>query len=423
MGAMAVSKIFPIPYQSFVYLLQISVSIVAFYYLLRHCFLILHNHRLERFWMQISIFFFTFNPLIFHFNMTLMTDGLCLSAVCFFFGGLLRFLKGIHPKCAFTVMFFSCLAAAQLRPEKLFILILTVALLVCCLSLHVCRQNAFQSQKEKKKEKRIKFSLVTSRFKCTSIAVMFLFCIITNNVINRMTHSGEDTSAINLSMQIFVRITHPHLTRAWHHLPEEIQAILSINDAMQFDTYRVNIRPVAQKLLEADGGGNRYLFQVARTVFTHYPGQVLYAVSRLFIELCFAPLISIHEYYTSSNTPQQWTYTRMNEQTPALTRIYWEVSMITLFLLFFALAFSARKLRRFLSNPFVMCMAILSLVNSLAFALNGYTLFHIRYALPNYVAFLAIGLYIVSEYFSARVRYLPFATTSVLPTHPHSSGE
>ena len=351
-----------------------------------------------------------FDPLVAHFDLAVMTDGLTLSASLAFCAALADFgLGGSRRWLSGLVLFASLVLAATLRVEKLWVCACT-ALAALVVWLFLQRRAAPEERQ---------FSLA----RAAQIAGIVLLGGLTVSWLHRSAHADSRRWPMYDSM-LHARIVFPNVSKVYDELPAKVQSRISRKDAQRHDTdsivgFRVindatgasgpirvkdrremgkdGTRPSAERerrsMLETIAGvvlRERWA-ALAADVFKDALENVA-ATFSFYVRL--AILARTGDVSCADGT--QKTYEVLSQRHPR-TSLYYVCSSVALVLSSAALALAALVRRGQSGAPRVehrtlitwIPVAAFVLANACAFALRA-DMVHIRYMLLAHVAFLVL---------------------------------
>jgi len=280
--------------------------------------------------------FMASNPLITHFNLSVLTDGMALSFSLIFMTSLLSYLylKGSR-KSSFIIMAVSFILMSLMRVEKLYFGLLIVFLVLLYEHWEGRRRN---------NQLATKYSI---SILITVVSVMLVYFLIT---LWRKIDYGEPGLSVYAIKQVLAAFSSPEAF--FHRVIVFGKYLLSplvfIGEWLPAAFLSLD----AERVLIIAGGGRGW---------DHTGWSTL------------------------------WTYHHMLTFTPLLTIIY-----ITIFILNFVsqclfLFFANRRIRLAGKKRIILFLSILSVANALLYGFfSSFPDMHIRYALPSYISFLLI---------------------------------
>jgi hypothetical protein len=328
------------------YVIQWLLSFIAFYYFFFISFRLISGSVPPQQATKTSIYtsalfpalFMASNPLITHFNLSVLTDGMALSFSLIFITSLLSYLylKGSR-KISFSITAVSFILMSLIRVEKLYFGILIVFLVLLYEHFEGRRRNIKLATK---------YSVSILIAVVSVILIYFLITFSTKidygepglsvYAIKQVLAAFSSTEAFFHRMIVFGKYLLSPLVFIGEWLPA---AFMSLD---------------AERLLMIAGGARGWD-------------------------------------YTGWST--LWTYSHMLTVTPLLTIIY-----LTIFVLGFGsqcifLFFANQRIQLLGKWQIILFLSILSLANALLFGFfSSFPDMHIRYALPSYISFLLILL-------------------------------
>ncbi|MGK5088882.1 hypothetical protein WDW86_15090 [Bdellovibrionota bacterium FG-2] len=325
--------------------------------------------------LWLSLFFL---PIVLHFNVTVLSDGIALGLLIFFTSLLIRLLLlkrdalwdyGFY-FCAFVLMALS-------RSEKIYIAAGS-ALIGILFMVFVKKNKLYQFRK----------SILTS--------FLALATVFTINSYTQTISLSEPPP--DLTYSFLYRALYPRFEKVYPLMPEAVRSKLSIEDARLYDSHPNANKGVMKKICGTDWTcAHPYADQMLATVLRHQGLAVMSSIIRDMIYYSAAPWVWITAPWTGLGH-YDWTYSRFSMQSPKLSWLY--LNLGSLLVIVLTLSLVARLVRTSNASrnfqhilPFAFLVLCPGLANSGLFALmNGHP-FHIRYAIPSY--FLAVFLMVV----------------------------
>jgi hypothetical protein len=192
-------------------------------------------------------------------------------------------------------------------------------------------------------------------------------------------------------------------------LPPEDRRPISAEDAAHFDQHNNNAFPLISRLLTEDPANRRVLNDITMATLREYPlavaSKTLFDTSKYMLSNLAFPLELANSLPRSAGT--DWTYSRMSQAQPTLTKASLWISQLSFFLVQVPLAFlTVRRLTwQSLKRSLLFWLSGTAIiVNGLLFGLESGMDSHIRYALPAYTILQTI---VEAAALAAIVRVLP----------------
>lgn len=315
------------------------------------------------------------NPLVAHFSLSIMSDSLASSFTVATIGAMAHLVRsvGTTPNAArspWLPMVALCLfLMAVSRVDKLYMGIVLAFMLIICMRIGL------------KKLPRLQLAIV-----CAPLLAALAAAI----AVNHFTQvPNADRPAINLSNMAFNRVVWPRLFQVYPYLPSDAKALISPGDAKWFDEHNNHVYLYLDKLLKGHPENQQIIDEVTATTLRYFPGRVVtktvfdiakYAVPNVSFPLELLSLLP-------ESTATDWTYSRMSQARPSMTRLWMIISNISFYLvqLPFALLYLCwRHLQRWWAQPLVLLTAACVGSNAVMFGLEAGMDAHIRYALPSF---------------------------------------
>ena len=178
------------------------------------------------------------DPLISHYNLSLMTDGLGLALsvlFCAAFADLVR--RNRAPWAAGFVLFLAFVSLAGLRVEKKWIMLGTILTVSVLLSFG-CRRNLLECPPNLLR----RFAVALALGGAGLVGV---------NAVHNMTYA-ESTRWPPGETIAHLRLIFPHLTEVYDQLPEHARALISREDAKYYDGHLNNARKLIDRITADD---------------------------------------------------------------------------------------------------------------------------------------------------------------------------
>ncbi len=335
-----------------------------------------------------------FDPLISHFNLALMTDGLTFSACLVFCGALIALAdRRFSPWVAGAALGAGFLLAAGLRVEKKWILLATF-LLTSLLWAWARRRTVFPEGLKQR-------MAAAAALLCCSLALIV--------AVHKTVYKRDADWWPLLDTGAHFRLVFPYLSDVYDDLPERTKARLSVDDARRYDSHLNEARRVINRVTGLDDRLRREVtVDILKTVLPRRWGTILLDTARDALENTwgtFAFYVRVTAWHLGGNAAIRrwffsdgcvWDYQRMASHHPRLTRAY---LVLAAFVLLLALPLALRRLfaesrqRRLnaaILAPWVPCAA-LWIVNAFFFAAVQ-NIVNIRYLILSH-AFLLVLVY------------------------------
>lgn len=367
-GCIELTRGTPIPYFSLAFFFQMVASLLAIYYTLA---VITRNYmgggQNQKMLWFVSLFLLM-NPLVLHFDMSIMTDSLCLTFSLMLIAEIIRILKGDGPLVRSVISGIVAFVLMSLfRAERLMLFGCLMILLVLVVALFMRKRPGYRKV-------------------IAGLMVVVLVALPLTNVIKKTTQTadiGRLTPSVHTALS--QRLAWPLLARNYDALPEDLKAIITREDAQYHDESRLNTNTIAAKILKAapDEYGH-YLDVMSFTVLTHDTWQVLHFIVRDYVWNCLSPAVeNIQTVYKATSINLTWE--RMSHATPTVARIFVILSELTFWTIMVMLAY----LLYFDFSRFSRCKELLImvvayvLIQSVMYTMTSNYGFHIRYQLLN----------------------------------------
>lgn len=336
------------------------------------------------------------DPLVAHFDLSVMTDGPALAGSLVFCAALvdLRWRR-TPPLLAGTLFVLSFLLTAGLRAEKRWVLLATVALTLLAWWLLRPRARAAAEGGSGK-----------AALVILAVATAAAFATVT---LVQRAHHRETGRWPLVSSMLQQRVVFPNVVATHDALPEWIRRKLPPPSAEYFDLHHQNGRQVIDQVTRGDAAEReRMVREMAAVAWRARWGRIVLDVLKDAGENVLAtPSFYVRlatyaargeqgfrQVFHSDGT--RWTYTRLEQHEPLLSRVY--VSLAgALFLLTLVLALArlraARRAER--GRPtretlaYYAPLACFAALNAGLFAVSS-DLVHVRYALLAHVALLLL---------------------------------
>lgn len=379
------SSLFQIPYQSVAYFFQMALSFAAVLYFFRTLLGLYipqsrqgsEHRRLTQTALILSAFAFT-NPLVTHFNLSVLTDSFALSFTVLFLGSVLRLYRSKSGSFLglFTVLAFYTLMSLT-RPERK---LLGFAVLIVAASFEMLKNRAFRDRADAGFKK----------FVCVLAAAAIGFILVGG--INSATQTAAPTrNQPALYKSAFEFVVWPRLTKIYPSLPASIRRVITYHDAVNNDAAPINTNNTISKLLTHGHGSPSQINEITKITFLRYCPEI---IGTFFLDVgknMVSPFCYVFNYFLNDGNIN-WTNTRMSMAHPFFTRIYVIYSKILFLLAAVAAVFGLfrRHSIGFLQKSVLEIIGIFMLIFSVFFTAVSDLGFHIRYAMPMYTVFIMI---------------------------------
>ena len=356
----------------------------------------LGSGRRRRVAVLVLVALLALDPLVAHFQLSVMTDGLALAGSMVFCAALtdLRWRRTSRP-LAVALLLVSFLVTAGLRAEKRWVLLATVLGVLLAWWLLRRRSGAVPR-------------LSRGALLALLLATAGGFAAVT--AVQRAVHRESGRWPLVTSM-LQQRVIFPNVVATYGSLPEWIRRRIPPPAAEHFDRHHQNGRQIVDQVTRGDVAERERMVREMAAVawrgrWPHIVGDVLrdaaenvLATPSFYVRLATHAAVDeqrFREIFYSDGT--RWTYTRLEQHHPRLSRPYLAVAA-ALLLAGVALALARwRTLRRAgRGRPSAETLAyhapvaVFVLLNAVLFAVAS-DLVHVRYALLAHVALLlAVG--------------------------------
>lgn len=345
--------------------------------------------------LLLLLFLLMFDPLVAHFNMSILTDGLALSGSLVFCAALADLgVRRSPPSVSGTLLFLSFLFTAGLRAEKNWVLLGTG---LSALALWRLWQRRSQSE-------------LSPGLRGRMVAALLIIGVAFSTV--SVVHRGvyEDLGRWPIWVTIaHHRFIYPHLASVYRDLPPEARRQLNPADAVFYDTRIHNTWAVIKRSTKKDrvalekltvqllGPVLRAHWQTILRDIATDTGEHVLATPSFYARLAHwmrtgASPVAYEKRFEA--TP--WTYTRLVAPQPELGRRLVQLSLV-FFLTCLAVALARlfkhvrthEKAIRVETRIAAVPVSLFCLINALAFSLTA-DLVHIRYVIFAHVAGLLL---------------------------------
>jgi hypothetical protein len=325
-----------------------------------------------------------FDPLVAHFNLSIMTDGLALSGSVLFCAALVDIARRRSPLwVSGFLLLVSTFATAGLRVEKRWILLGTALLAVAWWSWLAWRSRA---------------PAPVSLGRRALIVLIVLTSLGTITGLQRSVEKNYGRWPLHISL-LHQRIVFPHLRSVRKELPERSRVLLKFKDARDADSELNESRRVVRRITRSPRVRDQFILDAAAIAWRKHKGEILLDIVADGVENVFAT----PSYYLrllvwatagdeafehgSASGGTRWTYQNLAHHHPRLSLAH---TLLAAFLFLATLALAIRALVRrrregvawlgespstLLLPPLLFC-----LLNAAAFAVTQ-DLVHVRYAM------------------------------------------
>jgi len=340
------------------------------------------------------------DPLVAHFDLSVMTDALALAGSMVFCAALtdLRWRRS-PPLLAGALLFLSFLATAGLRPEKRYVLLGT-ALLTPLVWWLVRRRRPDRVS-------------VAPRAAAPAVVALALAAFATITAVHRAVHHDSERWPLTTSM-LQQRVIFRNVVATYDSLPDWIRRAIPPPAAHYFDQHHQNGRQIIDQVTRGDAQlRERMVHEMAAVAWRErWPSIVLDVVSDA-TENVLATLSFYVRMGTYAAMGEEgfrrvfpsdgalWTFTRLEQHHPALSRVY-VVLAGALFLLVLVLALARWRAARRASGgrltaervAYYAPLWVFVALNAGLFAVAS-NLVHVRYVLLAHVSILLL-LYVTA---------------------------
>jgi hypothetical protein len=316
------------------------------------------------------------NPLVAHFSLSIMSDSLASSFTVATIGAMAHLVRAASTtsnaaRSPWLPVAALCLFLMALsRVDKLYMGIMLAVVMIVCMRMGL-------------KE--------LPHPRLTIVGAPLVVALAAAIAINHFTQvPNADRPALNLSNMAFNRVVWPRLSTVYPYLPSDAKALISPGDAEWFDEHNNHVYLYLDKLLKGHPENQRIINEVTATTLKHFPGRVVgktafdiakYAVPNVSFPLELVSLLP-------ESTATDWTYSRMSQMHPSMTRLWLIVSNIGFYLIqlpFAALYLRRRHMQRWWTQPLMLLSVVCVGCNAVMFGLEAGMDAHIRYALPSFI--------------------------------------
>lgn len=359
----------------FIYVVQMIVSILAIVFYVRLSFI--GNKSSIRIILISSLIVF-FNPLVLHFNESILTDSIAASLVMLFIINLVLLNKqyiSFHTNILlYGSLFLITVILSLIRVEKLYLVVLLFIFHVA----YVCYKSMFSYRRI--------FSLVM----CFMLSLSVIHYIKKETMVN-----NANRAPLTISAAIFSRVVWPQMTKVYPYLTPEERSVISLSDAKKFDEHNNNVNLMTLKLI--DQNHQDFFYSISKAVIEHFPlnvlGKILFDYIKYTIPIITFPLECLNILPQSGAT--SWTISRMFDGADTSKSIFqilylyigFCISAISVIIIAWDMSF---KKSIPINKEMVLYSIVTILINSLMFTMATGMDSHIRYALPSYMILSAM---------------------------------
>lgn len=313
---------FSVPYQLLLYILQTVLSFSGILYFVVQCGGILwpEKKRGKRkiflvgcIW--ISLYLLTI-PIITFMNFSVLTDSIATSMILFTIGSLVHIFhsKKLFVK-DFVVIFFSMFFEYIVRADRVYSC--TFFLIVCFIVYLI------KKRKEKVFRHVVAFSLTTILLSATLASG-----------VNRMTQQPGLYGRISTTVGFVLldRVVWPHMQENYSSFPQEIQEIISEEDAKIFDEHNNNVMYQMAPLLREKVGeeqAEKIYWKMARIVFANQPLVVIGNIVEDILCVFITPISAFFNIFHLVETADDWNLYCVSQNSPILSGFYYYYYLFT----------------------------------------------------------------------------------------------
>lgn len=392
--AMTIAHPLGVPFYTVIHTLQCLISFTAIYYTLQtfwYCFgngisrlpalskeTVLGSPARRKL-LFLTAFIFT-NPLILHFNLSVLTDSLCNSFSLLFVANILIIMKGDrwqwgHIGFGILTFILMCL----LRAERLMLMGGLVLLLVLLLLFKLKGPG----------RKRVMLSI---------LLVIVIAIPVTTAIKDFSQTANVGRLPPSIHTALFQRIVYKHTADNYDAMPDSVKAVLTREDAVYNDKWQLNTNTTCAKILKKDPDHyDQILDAMWQTVLIHDFGRVAKSVFRDFSWNVFSPeIFNVCTVHTVATTDLTWNRLRYGTPGPAL--VYMTVAEMTFWFLLILLGGATLQNHRYLTDYNLLWGGLVTfmILQSLLYAGTSNYGFHIRYQLFNYSLQIMTGVFVLA---------------------------
>lgn len=343
-------------------------------------------------WGLLAVLFF--DPLISHYNLALMTDGLGLALSLLFCAALTDFLrKRTAPWMAGALLFIAFVLVAGLRVEKKWIMLGTIVAAPVLWAF--CQRRT----RVKRAANLLPRAALALGLGCVGLLAV--------NAGHRIFYKESERWPARETI-VHLRFIFPHLTAVYDELPERTRALISPEDAKYYDSHLNNARRLINRITAGDGALRHELTKDLANVVVSSRGYVIALdIARDTVEniaATFSFCVRLVTWRANGEAYRRlfysdgtvWIYERFVLHHPRWSHLYLYVSGLLLVLATgIALLMLYRRLR---GGPWRkelegvaewLPAAVFCILNAFAFAATQ-DLVQIRYALISHALFLCM---------------------------------
>lgn len=378
----------PFQYQTLLYIGQTGLSLLCIVYLTwQLCSIFAPALKKERRSLFIAgVIFVSLYilciPMITFMNLTVLTDSIATSMLLSAIGALVRIFHSKTPFGGdFLVVLFSMVIEYTVRADRLYTCTL---FLFITLTVYVVknRRNAF-----------------FRRAAALSLSVVLFSAGIAGGI-NKATQQPGLYGRIptTLGFVLLDRIVWPNMVENYRDFPDEIQKLITREEAKTFDSHNNNVMYQMAPLLRERAGEERaeeIYKEMAGIVFRNHPAKVIMDIAEDILCVVFTPVSAFLSMYGLADTADDWNLHCVSQNSVRLSNFYYQFYLYTFIILFilsvllFLSAVILKKKRgrgrpgavfRLLAPGFLLCVII-----ALWFSVGDGAPPNDRYALLHYV--------------------------------------
>lgn len=394
------------PLTLIVYPVQTAVAAAAAFFLVATLWKVTASERPElnavpalrrRIVIITATVFLTTLPLIEHYAESILTDSLSVSFLVVALSSVIRIglLRDTRVR-ELALAFVSVGAAEFVRPEKVYLLILTVAtVLVVAVRLG----------------RRAVSNRVATRIVAAWLLLIAVLPAAAVTAVDRSTQTADlGRPALTVSELLFSRTTWPHLEQIRPYLSTKLQTIITEDVARTVDSDSNNIPGLVVQLRAAAGGTDALLNDVTHAALRCCWQGIASTTALDTVEYSMVPFVYPFDLLTHRNPDTAWNNSRMSMAHPTLTVIYTRTSFAALAALLTVLLFVAvasrgsRPWRRRIMVWGAVVLVEAVLLNAVMFATESGAYMNIRYGMPSYLIINALLVWIPMVAIGGRIR-------------------
>ena len=345
-----------------VYLLQLVAAFGAAYYF----FATINKFSSIKIRSRVTIIavsiLLTATPMVAHFNLSILTDGLATSFMIIGMSGIVRLMLDNKPsRQTIIITFVSIIFAGLIREERSAIFAFTIL-------------------------SSLTYLIYIKRYSRTLILLSLAVPILLTVSFNKYTQETKpERPPLTIAGTLYLRFGRTIAYNQRFNMPEHIQEKVSPDLAKLWQEDEAFTLPVLAALNDQEG--EKAMIDAVQASFSCCAKHISKEFSVDYIEYLLSPFTYMKETITPSFDPTRWTNTRMGMFHPLLTKIYLASSFILSIFLILVVGATRKEL---FNNPVVVYFLFLVLGLSLILAARSSLDFNIRYGLPIY--FIELGL-------------------------------